>query len=104
MTEDGEGDFSFYLYPTPLPQDDLYVNVVAPAALDGQRYILFDTVLSLGPTQTASYDSVLTVPCCRTYGSECNSADLLKGRGTMYNGDGFQRRWDRCGPKHGDWM
>ena len=36
MTEDGEGDFSFYLCPTMLPQDDLYVNVVAPAALDGQ--------------------------------------------------------------------
>ena len=39
MTEDGDGAFSFFLYPTTIPEDDLYVNVVAPAARDEQRYV-----------------------------------------------------------------
>ena len=39
MTEDGSGEFSFYLYPTSLPEDDLFVQIVAPAARDEQRYV-----------------------------------------------------------------
>jgi hypothetical protein len=39
MSEDGEGAFSFYLYPTAVPEDDVYVNIVAPAARDEQRYV-----------------------------------------------------------------
>lgn len=40
MTEDGEGAFSFYLYPTSLPDGDLYVNIVAPSARDEKRFVL----------------------------------------------------------------
>ena len=39
MTEDGDGAFTFYLYPTAVPDDDLYVNIVAPAARDENRYV-----------------------------------------------------------------
>jgi len=39
MTEDDEGAFSFFLYPTAVPEDDVYVNIVAPAARDEQRYV-----------------------------------------------------------------
>eukprot|EP00956_Cyclotella_meneghiniana_P025856 scaffold54757_cov60-Cyclotella_meneghiniana.AAC.8 len=34
MTQDGHGAFSFSLYPTTLPENDLYVNIVAPAEHD----------------------------------------------------------------------
>jgi hypothetical protein len=40
MTEDGEGTFSFFVYPTTRPQQDVVVNIVAPAALDENRYVL----------------------------------------------------------------
>lgn len=39
MTEDGYGSFSFFVYPSTPPQQDVVVNVVAPAALDGNRYV-----------------------------------------------------------------
>ena len=40
MTEDGDGSFIFFIYPTAPPQDDVVVNVVAPAALDTRRWVL----------------------------------------------------------------
>lgn len=46
MTEDGDGEFSFYLYPTTLPDGDLYVNIVAPAARDEKRYVLVNGEMS----------------------------------------------------------
>ena len=46
MTEDGEGAFSFYLYPTTVPQDDLYVNIVAPAARDENRYVFVNDAIA----------------------------------------------------------
>lgn len=41
MTEDGVGAFSFHVYPTTVPEDDLYFNVVAPAErdADGNPYV-----------------------------------------------------------------
>ena len=44
MTEDGLGAFSFHLYPTTEPQDDLYVNVGVPRErdADGNPYLLVD--------------------------------------------------------------
>jgi hypothetical protein len=39
-----------------------------------------------GGPQQASFDSSLTIPRCSAYGSECDSLDLLDGRGTMRNG------------------
>lgn len=46
MTEDGNGEFSFYLYPTTLPEGDLFVKVVAPAARDEQRYVFVNDKIS----------------------------------------------------------
>jgi hypothetical protein len=40
MTEDGDGSFSFFVYPTTPPRDDVVVNIVAPAALDTNRWVL----------------------------------------------------------------
>lgn len=40
MDEDGVGNFSFYIYPTTLPEEDVFINVVAPAAIDENRYVL----------------------------------------------------------------
>jgi hypothetical protein len=40
MTEDGDGSFSFFVYPTTRPVQDVVVNIVAPAALDENRYVL----------------------------------------------------------------
>jgi hypothetical protein len=40
MTEDGDGSFTFVIYPTAPPQDDVVVNVVAPAAPDENRWVL----------------------------------------------------------------
>lgn len=42
MTEDSVGAFSFHVYPTTLLQDDLYVNIVAPASRDRQGYVLIN--------------------------------------------------------------
>ena len=39
MTEDGNGTFSFFVYPTAPPQDDVVVNIVAPAAPDKNRWV-----------------------------------------------------------------
>lgn len=46
MTEDGEGAFSFFLYPTAIPEDDLYVNIVAPAARDENRYVFVNNAIA----------------------------------------------------------
>ncbi len=40
MTEDGEGTFSFFVYPTTPPKQNVVVNIVAPAALDKSRWVL----------------------------------------------------------------
>lgn len=40
MTEDGKGYFSFFVYPTTPPKDNVVVNVVAPPALDKKRWVL----------------------------------------------------------------
>ena len=40
MDEDGVGNFSFYIYPTTPPEEDVFINVVAPAAVDENRYVL----------------------------------------------------------------
>ena len=42
MSEDGDGEFSFFVYPTVPPEDDVIVNIVAPAALDENRYVLIN--------------------------------------------------------------
>ena len=42
MSEDSMGDFSFFLFPTTVRNDDVYVNIVAPAALDEKRYVLLN--------------------------------------------------------------
>lgn len=39
MTEDNEGAFSFYLYPTTVPKDDLYVTVTSPSADNEKPYV-----------------------------------------------------------------
>ncbi|KAL3784103.1 hypothetical protein HJC23_012735 [Cyclotella cryptica] len=44
-----------------------------------------------GGPQQASYDSVLTVPRCGLYGSECDSLNFLKGRGKLRNGNELNR-------------
>ena len=46
ITEDGEGVFTFYLYPTTAAEDDLFVNIVAPAERDeqGNPYVLVNAV------------------------------------------------------------
>ena len=46
MTEDGDGAFSFFLYPTTSLEDDLYVNIVAPAARDEQRYVFVNDAIA----------------------------------------------------------
>jgi hypothetical protein len=40
-----------------------------------------------GGPQQASYDSDLTVPRCNVFGSECDSLNLLNGRGFINNGN-----------------
>lgn len=40
-----------------------------------------------GVAQQASYDFGLTVPRCSAYGTECNSLNLLNGRGTLMGGN-----------------
>lgn len=49
------------------------------------------TKLAGGGPQQASYDSSLTIPRCNAYGTECDSLDLLDGRGTMRNGNEANR-------------
>ena len=46
MTEDGDGVFTFYLYPTTAVEDDLFVNIVAPAERDeqGNPYLLVNAL------------------------------------------------------------
>ena len=46
ITEDEDGHFSFYLYPTTAPEDDLFVHIVAPSDRDeqGNSYILVNGV------------------------------------------------------------
>jgi hypothetical protein len=45
MTEDGEGEFSFFLYPTSVPDDDLYINIEAPGARDGNCFVMVNDVI-----------------------------------------------------------
>ncbi len=40
MTEDGEGSFSFFVYPTSPPKQNVVVNVIAPTAPDKNRWVL----------------------------------------------------------------
>ena len=40
MDEDGVGEFNFFIYPTVPPEGDVFINIVAPAALDERRYVL----------------------------------------------------------------
>lgn len=42
ITEDGDESFSFFVYPTVIPNDDLFVNVVAPTVGDEQPYVLIN--------------------------------------------------------------
>lgn len=46
MDEDGVGAFSFFIYPTTPPKGDVIVNVVAPAAIDENRYVLVNSLNS----------------------------------------------------------
>lgn len=39
LSEDGMGEFTFQVYPTTKPENDTYVNIVAPAARDKNRYV-----------------------------------------------------------------
>ena len=39
MSEDNFGFFSFWVFPTRVPEDDIVVNIVAPAARDTNRYV-----------------------------------------------------------------
>ena len=39
MDEDGEGEFTFWVYPVALPEDDVVVSIVAPAARDKKYYV-----------------------------------------------------------------
>ena len=54
MTEDGDGSFTFFVYPTTPPQDDVVVNIVAPAALDNNRWVLVNGNSTTILTFTAS--------------------------------------------------
>jgi hypothetical protein len=54
MTEDGEGSFSFFVYPTSPPKHDVVVNVVAPAAPDKNRWVLVND----GDTAILNFTSV----------------------------------------------
>ena len=38
MDEDGVGEFTFWIYPVVLPEDDVKVDVVSPAARDKNYY------------------------------------------------------------------
>jgi hypothetical protein len=60
MTEDGNGAFSFQLYPTTAPQADLYFNVIAPAErdTDGRPYVLVNG----DETAVFSWASGVTTP------------------------------------------
>ena len=68
MSEDGNGTFSFDIFPTRRPQDDVYVNVVAPFAPNEETYlfvngekteILFFAAGNMTPqTVTVSYNSL----------------------------------------------
>ena len=42
MSEDGTGEFSFDIFPTRQPQNDLYVNIVAPFSPNRETYLLIN--------------------------------------------------------------
>lgn len=40
IDEDGVGEFTFWIFPTSPPADDVVVNIVSPAARDKKGYVL----------------------------------------------------------------
>jgi len=77
MTEDGEGSFSFFVYPTTPPKQDVVVNIVAPVAPDNKRWVLVngeDAAILKFTAATGMYPQEVRV----TYNQDVEKLDLTE--------------------------